>query len=140
MIENLQLNRYVVALVASVGAFAFSIGQASCAEEDSKKVLVLMVFDQNCKKFCKEVRPVLKDLKIAYGDKIVVTEVDVTQSVLSEASKRCKELGVQSFLPAAIDVVPCVGIFNEKRKLRRELVGPKKKQVYAKYIDKCLKK
>lgn len=107
---------------------------------DSDKVLVVLLHAQSCRTWCKEVRPVLEEIKKDYKDeKVVIHELDITDEQLSDTKDLAKKLGVASFIPAAMDSVPCVGIFTPERRLVGELTGPQKKSTYKKYIDRALK-
>ncbi|MBX9692122.1 MAG: hypothetical protein K2Z81_07045 [Cyanobacteria bacterium] len=107
-------------------------------EKTDGKVLVLMVYDDQCQKFCGQVRPILQELKAEYADRVFVQEVNTTQNVLSKSQKLTEELGVGSFLPGVIDSVPCVGVFTRRKRLVKELTGVKKKEVYVRFIEKAL--
>lgn len=120
-------------------------GSALAQSEKSKseagsqdRVLILMVYDDDCKKYCSQVRPILTDLKGLYGERVILRQLNVTQAVLDKTYEEAKELGVGTFLKGVLDYVPCVGVFTRKRKLVKELPGVKKKDVYARYIDKAL--
>jgi hypothetical protein len=104
----------------------------------NQQVLVVLIFDQSCKAWCQKVRPMMKELGEVYGDKVVFAELDASHDKLKEAEGRAKELGVYNFLSDSADWVPIVGVFNPQRKLVKELVGPKQKEVYAGAIDKAL--
>lgn len=105
---------------------------------DADKVLILMLFDENCKKWCPKVRPILAELKTQYGEKVAIHELDVTQSVLKTSTDTAKQLGVLPFLKGALDYVPLVGIFTRKRQLVKELSGLKTKETYDKFVEKAL--
>lgn len=78
----------------------------------------------------------MKELKEQYGNRVEVVELDA--SLLKEAEAKSKALGVYCFLRDSAEWVPIVGVFSSKKKLLKELVGPKEKQVYAAAIDKAL--
>lgn len=113
---------------------------ADAKNVDSDKVLVVLLHAQSCRTWCKEVRPVLEEIKKDYKDeKVVIHELDITDEQLPDTKDLAKKLGVASFIPAAMDSVPCVGIFTPERRLVGELTGPQKKSTYKKYIDRALK-
>lgn len=101
-------------------------------------VLVVLVFDQGCKTWCQKVRPLMAELKAQYGTKVDFVELDASPGTLKEAEAKAKELGVFFFLRDSADWVPIVGVFSPQRKLVKELVGPKQKEVYVSVIDKAL--
>ncbi len=115
--------------------------QALAAEAvvDGDKPLVLMIFDDKCKKWCSQVRPILGELKEQYGDKVAFHEIDCSENVLKGANESAKKLGVGGFLAGVLDFVPIVGVFTSKRRLVREIVGAKTKQVYIDFIESALK-
>jgi thiol-disulfide isomerase/thioredoxin len=129
-------------LIVSILLVSCLIPEVALASEtsvrDADKVLILMLFDENCKKWCPKVRPILSELKTQYGDRIAVHELDVTQSVLKTSSETAKELGVYPFLKGALDYVPLVGVFTKKRQLVKELSGLKTKETYNKFVEKAL--
>ncbi len=125
----------LLALIVSVSPMAIA------AEEvlDGEKPLVLMVYDQNCKKWCGEVRPILREIKDEFGDKIVLYELDFSEGVMKQSYETARRLGVGSFVKGVIDWIPTVGIFTGKRRLTKELPGKSKKETYVKCIEKALK-
>jgi hypothetical protein len=76
--------------------------------------------------------------KHEYGDKVLFAQLDATQSVLPEAKKQAKQLGIMSFFADFEDYVPVVGFFSAHRKLIKELMGPKTKDEYKVSIDKAM--
>jgi hypothetical protein len=107
---------------------------------DGDKVLVVLLHAQSCRSWCKEVRPVLEDIKKDYkAENVVIHELDITDDQLADTKVLAKKLVVASFIPAAMDSVPCVGIFTPERRLVGSLTGPQKKATYKKYIDRALK-
>src|SRR5215813_3866650 len=90
-------------------------------------VLVVLIFDESCKVWCQKVRPIMKELKGQYTDKIEVIELDASQPTLKQAETVAKSYGVYGFLRDSADWVPIVGIFSSRKKLLKELVGPKQK-------------
>ncbi len=106
---------------------------------ENGKVLVVLLHAQHCRTWCKEVRPILEEIKKDYGDRLAIRELDITEDTLAKAKAQAKQLGVASFIPAGMDSVPCVGIFSADRHLVGELAGPQKKSTYKKYIEKAMK-
>lgn len=102
------------------------------------KPLAVLVFDQNCKAWCAKVRPMVVELKQNYGDKVMFAELDVTDNVLPEAKKQAKQLGIATWVDDSRDYVPMVFVFTAKRKLVKELIGPKLIDDYRKHIDKAV--
>jgi thiol-disulfide isomerase/thioredoxin len=113
--------------------------QATAKDVDyEEKPLVVLVFDQNCKAWCAKVKPIMGELQQEYGDKVLFAQLDATQSVLPEAKKQAKQLGILSFFSDFEDYVPVVGFFSAHRKLIKELTGPKSKDEYKLSIDKAM--
>lgn len=104
------------------------------------KPLLVMIFDQNCKTWCSQVRPMVTQLKQAYGEEADFAEIDVTANVLKEASKQAKDLGIGGLLPDMLGYVPLVLICESNRKNYKEFVGPKKLEVYENYLKIVLSK
>lgn len=132
-----------IALITGLSAVfltAFNT-RALAADEilDSDKVLLLMVFDSHCTKWCGQVRPMLHDIKAEFGDKIALYELDFSEKELKTSTEKAKQLGVSGFVKDVIDWIPTVGIFTPKRRLVAEFPGIKKKQVYIDNIQKALK-
>ncbi|SRR5579883_2839735 len=125
-------------LALFVVTFFGVIPAASDEQADPKKALVIMIFDDKCKNWCSQVKPILGEIRQEYGEKISVYELDVSEKVLSKTMDTAKQLGVQSFVKGALDWVPTIGVFTAKRQLVRELPGVKKKEVIEKSIDKAL--
>ncbi len=105
---------------------------------DKRPVLVVLIFDESCKVWCQKVRPIMQELKGQYTNKIEVIELDASQPTLKQAETDAKSHGVYGFLRDSADWVPIVVIFSGRRKLLKELVGPKQKEVYVAAIDKAL--
>lgn len=129
-------------LIVSILIICCLLPEAALAADanvrDADKVLILMLFDENCKKWCPKVRPILAELKTQYGEKIAIHELDVTQAELKNSTETAKQLGVLPFLKGALDYVPLVGIFTRKRQLVKELSGLKTKETYDKFVEKAL--
>ena len=117
---------------------AETLGDDSAALKD--KPLVTLIFDQTCKVWCKQVRPVMKELQEQYSGRVGFSELDATDSVLPETKKKAKELGIGGYFSDAADYVPVVLIFTAQRKLVKELPGPKTKEAYQAVIEKAMGK
>ncbi len=129
--------RICIAALALMSAFCL---QATAKPEESEaKVLMVLFFDENCHKWCSMVRPVVADLKKTYSDRVDFAEIDVTPAKLQEAKAEAKRLKIAGVLADVVDVVPEVAIFNKKRKLCKELVGPKPTNVYETELKNVLK-
>src|SRR6185295_9491391 len=60
------------------------------------KVLVVLVYDQNCKVWCTHVRPIIRDLAQEFGERVHVEEIDSSPSSAQAALKQVKDLGITS--------------------------------------------
>ena len=133
------MARFVLMVLLSLAAVC---GMTSTAAQESladkRPLLVVLIFDESCKVWCQKVRPIMKELKGQYSDKIEVVELDASQTTLKQAESVAKSYGVYGFLRDSADWVPIVGIFSSRKKLLKELVGPKQKDVYVAAIDKAL--
>lgn len=120
----------------------FLVGNAASAADavlDGDKTLVLMIFDDHCKVYCKEVRPILQTLKEEYGDRVAFHEIDFSEKTKKAAFESAKQLGVQGSIAAMLDFIPIVGVYTAKRKIVKEISGAKTKETYVKYIESALK-
>ena len=102
--------------------------------------MVLLIFDQTCKVWCKQVRPVMKELEEQYRDRVGFVELDATESVLADTKKKAKEMGISGYFADAADYVPVVLVFTANRKLVKELPGPKSRKDYESVIQKAIGK
>ncbi len=111
------------------------------AEEttDEDRVLVVFVFDKSCRISCDAVRPIFKQLKSEYGEKVKFVELDVSKEVLKDTQKTAKELRVGRFLDDTEDWYPAVGVFTGGRKKVKEILGAKPKEQYIEAIEKALR-
>ncbi len=107
-------------------------------DTDSDRVLVVFVFDKSCRISCDAVRPIFKQLKSDYGEKVKFVELDVSKDVLGESQKTAKALKVSRFLDDTEDWYPAVGVFTGGRKKVKEILGAKPKEQYVQAIEKAL--
>lgn len=115
-----------------------SLPVAAANDEADDRVLVVFVFDKSCRISCDAVRPIFKQLKTDYGDKVKFVELDVSKDVLSESQKTARTLNIKRFLDDTEDWYPAVGVFTGSRKKIKEILGAKPKQQYVEAIDKAL--
>lgn len=101
-------------------------------------VQVIFMYDSHCTVSCQQVLPIVRELKKKYGDRVNFTELNTSPDAIKDAKKRAKELGVLSFMADYADYIPIVGVFNAKRKLCKDLVGPKTRDIYEAAIQKVL--
>lgn len=114
---------------------------AGSVSVSARKVLVLLMFDQNCKTWCEQVKPLISELEQEYGSQVQFVQMDTSESSLQESKKVAKELGVMSFLAAFGAWVPHVGVFSSasgKMKVIQDLQGAKDKSAYIAAIQKAL--
>jgi thiol-disulfide isomerase/thioredoxin len=126
-------------LIGALIFFAIVVApHKAAAGDDSRrdKPLVVMIFDDNCKTWCKQVRPIIDDLHKSYADDAEFAEIDVTFKNLPDAKKKAKELGIGSLLEDTIGNVPMVLVCEQNRLKFTEFVGAKSKDIY----EACLKK
>lgn len=108
------------------------------ADNSQSKVLVVMMFDQHCTLWCGSVRPLMKELAEEFGQKVLIDEVDASRGKEKDAEEKCKRLGILGYYKG-IESVPAVLLFDGKRKLLKELNGPKSKEFYRSAIEKAVK-
>lgn len=125
-------------LVLLVGALFCPAVLCADEENDSGRVLVVFVFDKSCRISCDAVRPIFRQLKSDYGEKIKFVELDVSKDVIGESQKTAKALKVNRFLDDTEDWYPAVGVFTGSRKKVKEILGAKPKELYVQAIEKAL--
>lgn len=136
MTRLLKVSMCSLAIVSSV--FALGSGFAFAGEEEDDRVLVVFVFDKSCRISCDAVRPIFKQLKGEYGEKVKFVELDVSKDVLGESQKIARALKVARFLDDTEDWYPAVGVFTGNRKKVKEILGAKPKDQYVQAIEKAL--
>lgn len=102
------------------------------------RVLVVFVFDKSCRISCDAVRPIFKQLKSEYPEKVKFVELDVSKDVIEESKKTAKQLKISRFLDDTEDWYPAVGVFTSSRKKIKEILGAKPKDTYVQAIEKAL--
>lgn len=106
----------------------------------TSQTLVVFVHAADCK-VCQQVRPVIDEIEKEYKDRAAFLRLDVTSNQTKQlARKSAKAAGVGFFLSNYEDSFPAVGVFNERRKLQKELYGLNTKDDYKAAIDKVLNK
>ena len=118
--------------------FAGTIAFAADEESVDERVLVVFVFDKSCRISCDAVRPIFRQLRTDYGEKVKFVELDVSRDVLSESQKIAKALKISRFLSDTEDWYPAVGVFTGSRKKIKEILGAKPKDQYVEAIEKAL--
>lgn len=121
-------------------AQSMPVGHPAIIQSEPKpgQVLVVMLYDQHCSLWCGKVRPIMKELAQDLGDRVFVDEIDVSKGQEKSAEEKCKQLGILSYYKD-IESVPVVMVFDGKRRLAKELNGPKSKELYRGAIEKVLK-
>ncbi len=130
--------RYVFILIFLLILGLPPVPKLPAAAQQASTTLVVLIFDRGCKTWCQKVRPMMKELKDQFGDRIDVAEIDASEENLKEAEVKAKSLGVYDFLRDSAEWVPIVGVFNARRKLVKELVGPKQKDAYVSAVQRAL--
>jgi hypothetical protein len=132
------MRRVLISLLMLFYLMLASALPGSFADEQARKPLCVLVFDETCKAWCTKVRPVMAELKQTYADRVEFAELDATQKVLADTKKRAKDLGILGWFTDDADYVPVVLIFDNRRNLIKELPGPKTKEDYSSNIDKAI--
>jgi thioredoxin-like negative regulator of GroEL len=141
MLFRPSLTKFFAIAVAFFTTSALPMHAADQGNMPVSKPLLVMIFDQNCKTWCSQVRPIVADLRKSYSEQVEFAEIDVTQTVLKDAKKQAKELGIGNLLADTVSLVPLVLICGSKRsKDYKEFVGPKTKEVYEEWLKKYLPK
>lgn len=141
--QALWVAAFLLFLPAIAGAWApfhacGSLSAENSVENSQSRVLVVMMFDQHCTLWCGRVRPLMKELAEEFGQKVLIDEVDASRGKEKEAEEKCKQLGILGYYKD-IESVPVVLLFDGKRKLLKELNGPKSKEFYRSAIEKVIK-
>jgi hypothetical protein len=100
--------------------------------------LVVFVFDKSCKISCGIVQPIIRELQTEYSGRVDFVELDVSKDSIKDSQKTAKSLGVSSFLSDTEDWYPAVGMFTSRRKMVKQILGAKSKDVYKTAIEKAL--
>ncbi len=131
-----------------IGFIDVSLGQNSAVAENSvaltKSVAgkydarVVMIYDHECAVWCGQVKPILAELQNEYKSRVQFVELDTSNDQMASSKNTAKSIGVSKFLNENADYAPVIGVFSAKGKLLKELVGPKKKEIYTDAISKAL--
>jgi hypothetical protein len=113
-------------------------GDKQGSKIERSDVMVVLVFDDSCQKWCDMVKPMIRELGIQY--KVRVVEIDASRKVLAEAKETAKKLKIPNFLADAMDYIPLVGVFRNSKLCGSEIVGAKSKDVYSTAIQKAVAK
>lgn len=99
---------------------------------------VVMIYDHECAVWCGQVKPILAELQNEYKSRVQFVALDTSSDQISSSKITAKAIGASKFLSENADYAPVIGVFSAKGKLLKELVGPKKKEIYADAIAKAL--
>lgn len=99
---------------------------------------VVMIYDHECAVWCGQVKPILSELQNEYKSRVQFVELDTSNDHMASSKNTAKSIGVSKFLNENADYAPVIGVFSAKGKLLKELVGPKKKEIYTDAISKAL--
>ena len=99
---------------------------------------VVMIYDHECAVWCGKVKPILSELQTEYKSRVQFVELDTSKDQMASSKNTAKSIGVSKFLNENADYAPVIGVFSAKGKLLKELVGPKKKEIYTDAISKAL--
>jgi hypothetical protein len=99
---------------------------------------VVMICDHECAVWCGQVKPILAELQNEYKSRVQFVALDTSSDQISSSKITAKAIGASKFLNENADYAPVIGVFSAKGKLLKELVGPKKKEIYADAIAKAL--
>lgn len=99
---------------------------------------VVMIYDHECSVWCGQVKPILSELQNEYKARVQFVELDTSNDQIANSKSTAKSIGVSKFLNENADYAPVIGVFSAKGKLLKELVGPKKKEIYTDAISKAL--
>lgn len=103
-------------------------------------LLVVLLYDQDCKVTCTKVKPAMQELAQKFGSKVKYVELNTNEETFADTVKTADSLGVKKFVNDSAEEVPIVAIFDTKKKRMKELQGFKTKDVYETAIQKALEK
>jgi len=138
-----KLSQKAFAVFALAAATALPLTPVWAEPTPAKKVdanydaRVVMVYDRECSVWCGQVKPILSDLQSEYK-KVEFVSLDTSKEGLSSSKSTAKTMGISKFLAENVDYAPVIGVFSSKGKLIKELVGPKKKEIYLAAISQAL--
>lgn len=132
-------------LIASIEVFLGPISALAAPPAGSTKSVagkydarVVMIYDHECAVWCGQVKPILSELQNEYKSRVQFVELDTSNDQIASSKNTAKSIGVSKFLTENADYAPVIGVFSAKGKLLKELVGPKKKEIYTDAITKAL--
>lgn len=141
-LNSICLIMFLQSLIASSCSLAVagpsepSVKSSKKAAEEAPKVLVVLVYDQDCHVTCTRVRPMLQKLTKSYGNKVKFAELNT--GTMGDSKKMATTLGVSKFFSESTDQAPIVGFFDGKGKKIKALEGFKEESVFKSAIDKVL--
>lgn len=116
-----------------------SLAEAPKAQSSEPwSVMVVLLYDQDCKVTCTKVKPAMQELAQKFGPKVKYVELNTNEETFSDTMKSAEGLGIRKFVHDSAEEVPIVGIFDTKKKRMKELQGFKTKDVYDAAIQKAL--
>lgn len=131
--------------IASIDSFLWQNSAMAAPPADLTKSVVgkydarvVMIYDHECAVWCGQVKPILSDLQNEYKSRVQFVELDTSNDQMASSKSKAKSIGVSKFLNENADYAPVIGVFSAKGKLLKELVGPKKKEIYTDAISKAL--
>lgn len=139
----------MLCLFALAGAFVIAFLWQNPALADAPAALtkkvsgqyearLVMIYDHECAVWCGQVKPILAELQNEYKSRVQFVALDTSSDQISSSKITAKAIGASKFLSENADYAPVIGVFSAKGKLLKELVGPKKKEIYADAIAKAL--
>ncbi len=131
--------------IAFAGLLLFAATSVSVSAQDSmmmkpnpKNPTVAIIRADWCSA-CKELEPIMSELKQQYGDKLNFVELDVTNDeTTAKAAATAKSLGMTSFFEANKKSTSTVGVFKNKKQIFKTTHNPDR-SVYVAAFDKALK-
>lgn len=138
--KNLKAILFVGALLLSAFAFSASARDMMMSGESNGKTrpTVAIIRADWCNA-CKQVEPIVDDLRQRYGNKFNYAVLDVSNDETTErAAATAKSLGLSGFFEANKKSTSTVGIFKNKRQIFKTTHNPKRAD-YVRAFDKALK-
>ena len=138
MLFSLFLIAFVGVLLVPNSAMAENPAALTKSLSGKYDARVVMIYDHECAVWCGQVKPILSELQNEYKSRVQFVELDTSNDQMASSKSKAKSIGVSKFLNENADYAPVIGVFSAKGKLLKELVGPKKKEIYTDAISKAL--
>ncbi len=135
--------RAITALIVAAVIFKVFVVPVEAAGEkkvDAEKPLVVYIYNKGCDHESCNITAysAFEAARKTYGDRVDFHKLDISKPALQASLKKTKKLGIEGYLVGAVDMTPEIGVFTNKRKLAKEIVGLKSPELLKHAIEKVL--